>query len=102
MWSQLGDTLPEDLIYQTLIEYDADPSPEKLNLSLGAYRTSAGEPFIFRSVREAERRLVENRYREHEYRIGGHSEFVSLTKRLLFDATDNKVEKAVLSRVAGV
>jgi aspartate/tyrosine/aromatic aminotransferase len=44
------------------IAYNKDPSPVKLNLGVGAYRTEEGKPYVLRVVREAERRLINDQY----------------------------------------
>ncbi len=39
----------------------ADPNPNKINLTIGAYRDEAGKPVILNSVREAEAFMFANK-----------------------------------------
>jgi aspartate aminotransferase, cytoplasmic len=43
---------PPDAIFGLVAEYRADPSPNKINLSVGAYRTAEGLPYVLPCVRE--------------------------------------------------
>ena len=49
-------------LWQVTIAYNKDPSPVKLNLGVGAYRTEEGKPYVLRVVREAEQRLINDQY----------------------------------------
>ena len=49
-------------LWQVTIAYNKDPSPVKLNLGVGAYRTEEGKPYVLRVVREAEQRLINDLY----------------------------------------
>lgn len=44
-----------------------DPSPEKVNLSQGAYRTNEGNNYVFNAVKEAERRILSDPNSNKEY-----------------------------------
>ena len=50
------------VLWQVTIAYNKDPSPVKLNLGVGAYRTEEGKPYVLRVVREAEQRLINDQY----------------------------------------
>lgn len=50
---------PDDPILGISSAYRADPRPEKVNLSVGMYLDDSGEVPLFRSVAEAEKRLLE-------------------------------------------
>lgn len=39
--------------------FKADKDPKKVNLGLGAYRTSDGKPYVFPIVKKVEAELVE-------------------------------------------
>ena len=47
-------------------EFLADAATDKINLSVGAYRTDEGEPWVLPPVAEARKRLIEGKL-EHEY-----------------------------------
>lgn len=40
--------------------FKKDPSPQKINLGVGAYRTEEGKPLVLNVVRQAEQRIVSN------------------------------------------
>ena len=40
--------------------FKKDPSPQKINLGVGAYRTEEGKPLVLNVVRKAEQRVVDN------------------------------------------
>lgn len=44
---------PEDPILGITVAYRADPSADKLNLGVGAYRTEEGQPLVLNVVRKA-------------------------------------------------
>ena len=51
---------------QIAMECKNDPHPEKIDLTIGAYRTNEGEIYVMPSVAEAERRVMEAQL-GHEY-----------------------------------
>ncbi|CAN1162003.1 Aspartate aminotransferase 3, chloroplastic [Linum perenne] len=78
---------PEDPILGVTVAYNKDPSPIKLNLGVGAYRTEEGKPLVLNVVRKAEQMLVNDRSRVKEYiPIVGLADFNKLSARLIFGA----------------
>ncbi|XP_021894948.1 aspartate aminotransferase, cytoplasmic [Carica papaya] len=78
---------PEDPILGVTIAYNKDPSPVKLNLGVGAYRTEEGKPLVLNVVRRAEQQLVNDKSRVKEYLpIVGLAEFNKLSAKLIFGA----------------
>ncbi|KAJ6361486.1 hypothetical protein OIU78_002008 [Salix suchowensis] len=78
---------PEDPILGVTVAYNKDPSPVKLNLGVGAYRTEEGKPLVLNVVRKAELLLVNDRSRVKEYLpITGLAEFNKLSAKLMFGA----------------
>ncbi|MFQ6642553.1 hypothetical protein Gotur_018814, partial [Gossypium turneri] len=64
--------------------YNKDPSPNKLNLGVGAYRTEEGKPLVLNVVRKAEQLLVNDQSRVKEYLpILGLAEFNKLSAKLI-------------------
>ncbi|CAN6272067.1 unnamed protein product [Urochloa humidicola] len=51
---------PKDPILGVTEAFLADPSPEKVNVGVGAYRDDNGQPVVLECVREAERRIAGN------------------------------------------
>ncbi|KAJ8751750.1 hypothetical protein K2173_025930 [Erythroxylum novogranatense] len=78
---------PEDPILGVTVAYNKDPSPIKLNLGVGAYRTEEGRPLVLSIVRKAEQQIVNDMTRVKEYLpITGLAEFNKLSARLIFGA----------------
>ncbi|GAB2284853.1 Aspartate aminotransferase 3, chloroplastic [Dionaea muscipula] len=78
---------PEDPILGVTVAYNKDPSPVKLNLGVGAYRTEEGKPLVLNVVRRAELQLVNDRSRVKEYLpITGLVEFNKLSAKLILGA----------------
>lgn len=50
--------VPADPILGLVAAFLEDPSPTKVNLAQGAYRTEQGEPLLLDAVRKAEERVV--------------------------------------------
>merc|ERR1719230_1306862 len=67
---------PPDPILSLTQSFKADTSPDKVNLSIGAYRTHEGKPYIFPVVKRAEEIIVADRSLDKEYSpIDGIPEF---------------------------
>ncbi|KAK9075583.1 hypothetical protein SSX86_003909 [Deinandra increscens subsp. villosa] len=78
---------PEDPILGVTVAYNKDPSPVKLNLGVGAYRTEEGKPLVLSVVREAEKQLVNDCSRVKEYLpIVGLADFNKLSAKLILGA----------------
>ncbi|KAL4735380.1 pyridoxal phosphate-dependent transferase [Aspergillus similis] len=58
--------IPPDAIFALTAEYNADPSPVKVNLGQGTYRDDYGLPWVLPSVQEA-RRILIGKGLVHEY-----------------------------------
>jgi aspartate/tyrosine/aromatic aminotransferase len=43
---------PADPILGLNLQFQADPSPNKINLGVGAYRTEEGKPLVLNSVKK--------------------------------------------------
>ncbi|OVA20333.1 Aspartate/other aminotransferase [Macleaya cordata] len=91
---------PEDPILGVTVAYNKDPSPIKLNLGVGAYRTEEGKPLVLNVVRKAEQLLVNDRSRVKEYLpITGLADFNKLSAKLIFGAESPAIQE---NRVATV
>lgn len=73
---------PPDAILGITEAYNADTSPNKINLGVGAYRDADGRPFVLESVRKAERRLLERELPMEYLPVSGLADFVR--KSMLF------------------
>lgn len=58
---------PPDPILGTAEAFKKDPSPNKVNLGVGAYRTDEGKPYVFTAVKEAEKLLLADQTLNKEY-----------------------------------
>ncbi|GAB4859644.1 L-asparaginase 1 [Ancistrocladus abbreviatus] len=59
-WWGHVEPAPKDPILGVTEAYLADPSPDKVNVGVGAYRDDNGKPVVLECVREAERRIAGN------------------------------------------
>ena len=51
---------PPDPILGTAIAFKNDPSKDKVNLGIGAYRDETGKPYVFNVVRKVEEELLKS------------------------------------------
>jgi hypothetical protein len=58
---------PPDPILGVGAAFKADPAADKVNLGIGAYRTSEGKPMVLKCVREAEKRICNDMTLDKEY-----------------------------------
>lgn len=91
---------PEDPILGVTVAYNKDPSPVKVNLGVGAYRTEEGKPLVLNVVRRAEQLLLNDPSRVKEYLpITGLANFNKLSAKLIFGADSPAIQE---NRVATV
>lgn len=91
---------PEDPILGVTVAYNNDPSPVKLNLGVGAYRTEEGKPVVLNVVRRAEEMLVSDKSRVKEYLpITGLAEFNKLSAKLIFGADSPAIQEGRVTTV---
>lgn len=75
---------PDDPIFGIVPIYKADPRPEKINLSVGAYQDENGITTVLNTVKKAEK-LIEERPKSKNYLpIGGNPEFCNETEFLIY------------------
>jgi aspartate aminotransferase len=53
------EACPPDAVFHIKAQYVADPSEDKIDVAIGAYRTAEGKPFVLESVRRAELAVVQ-------------------------------------------
>jgi len=76
---------PPDPILSIGIAYKNDKDPRKVNLSVGAYRSDEGKPYIFPVVKKAEEMIVANKTLDKEYApIEGLADFNKGARGVLF------------------
>lgn len=91
--------LPEDAIYHANKLYQADPNPQKVNVSIGTYSDDNGLPYIFPAVRSAEEKLSTAEYLKNDYLpIDGLASLKPMTQELVFSNKSRAfVEKRIVS-----
>jgi len=88
---------PPDAILGIAEAFRACADKKKVNVCVGAYRDSAGKPWILPSVRKAEERLLQDASANKEYSpIAGDATYVSLALKFAYGVDMN------LENVAGV
>jgi aspartate/tyrosine/aromatic aminotransferase len=75
---------PPDSILGLSEAFQQDPSPRKINLSVGVYKDERGKTPILASVKEAERRLLESESSKGYLAIEGHPQYAARVQELLF------------------
>jgi aspartate aminotransferase len=95
-WS-LIKAVPSDPILGVNVEYNKDTDPNKVNLSIGAYKDEKGNPYTLKCVTKAVKKYGKDNP-NHEYiPMGGDPDFVNHAIKLAY-TKDFKY----LNRVAGV
>jgi len=85
---QLG---PPDPILGVNVAFQKDPSPLKVNVSVGAYRDDNGKPWVPPCVRQAEE-ILHAKKPDHEYAgILGLADFQKVTQKLVFGSAEHPV-----------
>jgi aspartate aminotransferase len=82
-WWKSVEPAPKDPILGVTEAFLADPSPEKVNVGVGAYRDDNGKPVVLECVREAEKRLAGSTFMEY-LPMGGSAKMVDLTLKLAY------------------
>ncbi|MEZ6089844.1 MAG: amino acid aminotransferase [Pirellulaceae bacterium] len=82
-------TAPPDAILGLSEAFQADSHPEKINLSVGVYKDSAGKTPVLRCVKKAEYELVDNESTKGYLGIDGLPQYRQFVHQLVFgDAVD--------------
>jgi aspartate/tyrosine/aromatic aminotransferase len=74
---------PPDPILGTALAFQKDPSQDKINLGIGAYRDGDGKPYVFKAVEEAEEIIRKNKHNKEYLPIDGSAPFCEGARRLL-------------------
>ena len=78
------ENCPWDPIIEILAEYYKCPDPNKMNLTVGAYRDENLQPVVFNCVREAENKLFSEKFSREYLPPTGDEEFNKLTQTIIF------------------
>eukprot|EP01092_Planopodium_desertum_P012115 TRINITY_DN5657_c0_g1_i4.p1 TRINITY_DN5657_c0_g1~~TRINITY_DN5657_c0_g1_i4.p1 ORF type:complete len:339 (-),score=86.06 TRINITY_DN5657_c0_g1_i4:28-1044(-) len=86
---------PPDPILGVTQAFQKDTSTAKINLGVGAYRDDNNKPYVLPVVREAEKRLYEEK-RDHEYGpIGGPAPFPDLAAKLILGEDSKPIREGL-------
>lgn len=83
---------PKDPILGVSEAFKADPSPEKMNLGVGAYRDDNGKPVVLPSVKEAQNRIVDANMDNEYAPIVGIQRFNELALQLAYGADNESLK----------
>jgi aspartate aminotransferase len=80
LWSgvEMG---PPDGILGLVEAFKVDTHPQKVNLSVGAYRADDGKPWVLPAIEKAEKKVVESKMNKEYLPIHGDAEFVDTARR---------------------
>ncbi|UNI19759.1 Aspartate transaminase [Purpureocillium takamizusanense] len=82
--------------------FKADSFDKKINLGVGAYRDDKGKPYVLPSVREAERKVVDEKLNKEYAGITGVAEFPALAAKLAYGANSPALDRvAVTQSISG-
>lgn len=95
MWSKVPQG-PPDAVFGVAEAYKRDSNPKKVNLSVGAYRTEQGKPWVLDSVLTAEKAMLSECINKEYGPIAGIQEFNDLASSLAF-GSDSQIIKNKLN-----
>jgi len=80
---------PSEPIFELAAAYERDTNPQKVNVSIGAYRDEDGKPWVLPTVRKARIEMLNDPMFGHEYSpIAGLTSFVDAAVKLAFGTND--------------
>jgi aspartate/tyrosine/aromatic aminotransferase len=94
-------TAPPDAILGLTEAFAADSHPHKMNLSVGVYKDASGQTPVLRSVKEAERRLIDSELSKGYLPIDGLPDYRSHVRGLVFGNSIEASRIAVLQTPGG-
>ncbi|XP_060565996.1 aspartate aminotransferase, cytoplasmic-like [Ruditapes philippinarum] len=83
------DIAPPIEVFALIAEYNKDEYPDKVNVSVGAYRTKEGKPWVLPVVRTVEAQMASDQTLNHEYLpVAGLPSFREAACRLILGSED--------------
>lgn len=86
--------VPPDPIFSLVTRFQADPNPDKINLTVGAYKDESGQTPVMGCVKEAEEQLLECENTKNYLGIAGLQAFNELTARLLLGDDSRTIQES--------
>ncbi len=83
---------PADPVFGLIEQYNLDPNPDKINLSIGAYQNEQGQTTILECVKLAEKRLLEDELTKNYLPIHGSQPYNQQVAELIFGAQHPVIE----------
>lgn len=83
---------PADPVFGLIEQYNLDPNPDKINLSIGAYKDEQGQTGILQCVKSAEQLLLERESTKNYLPIQGIGSYNELVAQLIFGAQHPVIE----------
>ena len=98
------DLIPPDPIQHLNMMARADSSPNKINLTVGAYRDGLGDPWVLPSVNQAIQRIYGAKciYDYDQLSLKGDEEFVDLATDLVYQFSERGVRLKKEGRIAQI
>ena len=82
---------PPDPILGLNAVFKADPRSNKVNLSIGAYKTDDLEPLVLAAIRKAEQRILTEGMDKEYLSQDGNPEYVKRSIKLVFDTEQDNI-----------
>jgi len=93
---------PPDAILGIAEAFKSCEDPRKVNVCVGAYRDENGKPWVLPSVKEAERRMLDDPATNKEYAsIAGDAAFVNLALKFAYGADADMEKLAGVQSLSG-
>jgi len=77
---------PPDAILGLTTAFKNDPNPHKINLGVGIYKDASGVTPVLNTVKEAEKRLLDDEQTKSYLPIDGNAAYAAACQRLIFGA----------------
>lgn len=79
-------------VFAMIAEYNKDSHPDKVNVSVGAYRNTDGKPWVLPVVRSVEAQMASDQSLNHEYLpVAGLPDFRTASCKLILGKDDPQV-----------
>ncbi len=90
------EVLAEDPIFGVPILFQSDKRPQKVNLSIGAYKDADGNSYILNAVREAEA-LLQSKNLDKDYQsIEGNKQYIEECLKLIYGEKNPQVQNGLV------
>lgn len=93
--------LPADAILKLIAEFNDDKNPNKIDLGVGVYRDEAGNTPILDTVKEAERRIVDEQTSKSYLGSGGDPAFNAAVQALIFGEPGTAADRIATLQTPG-